>query len=55
MDRARVLALAERVLSAAQAAGEKMWRMPIDEDYKEILKSVFADIPNVGNRAGGAR
>ena len=28
--------------------------MPLDEDYKESLKSTFADIPNVGNRWGGA-
>lgn len=31
-----------------------MWAMPLDEDYKEALKSAFADIPNIGNRWGGA-
>ena len=46
--------LAERVLAAASAAGEKMWRMPLDEDYKELLKSPFADLANVGGRPGGA-
>ena len=46
--------LAERVLAAAQAAGEKMWRLPVDDDYKEQLKSPFADIANVGGRPGGA-
>jgi leucyl aminopeptidase len=28
--------------------------MPLDEDYKEQLKSAFADLPNVGTRWGGA-
>jgi leucyl aminopeptidase len=47
-------ALLQRVLAAARAQGEKMWPMPLDEDYKEQLKSVFADLPNVGTRWGGA-
>jgi leucyl aminopeptidase len=46
--------LAEQLLLAAKAAGEKMWRMPLDDDYKEMLKSTFADLPNVANRWGGA-
>jgi leucyl aminopeptidase len=46
--------LVERVLAAARAAGEKMWRMPLDDDYKEQLKSAFADLANVGGRPGGA-
>ena len=46
--------LAERLLKAARAAGEKMWRMPIDDEYKEQLKSEFADLANVGGRPGGA-
>jgi leucyl aminopeptidase len=46
--------LVERVLAAANAAGEKTWRMPLDEDYKEQLKSAFADIANVGGRPGGS-
>jgi leucyl aminopeptidase len=47
-------ALLARVLSSAKAAGEKMWPMPLDDDYKDSLKSPFADIPNIGNRWGGA-
>jgi leucyl aminopeptidase len=46
--------LRERVLDAAKAEGEKMWPMPLDDEYKEALKSAFADLPNVGNRWGGA-
>jgi len=46
--------LAQKVLDSARAAGEKMWRMPLDDEYRELLKSPFADIPNIGNRWGGA-
>jgi leucyl aminopeptidase len=47
-------AFGARVASAAEAAGEKMWRMPVDDEYKEALKSAYADLPNIGNRMGGA-
>ena len=43
-----------KVLEASQAEGERMWHMPLDEDYKEQLKSAFADLQNIGGRAGGA-
>jgi leucyl aminopeptidase len=46
--------LRDRVLSAAKSAGERMWPMPLDEDYKDYLKSAFADLANVGGRWGGA-
>jgi len=47
-------ALRERVMLAARAEGEKMWHMPLEDEYKDYLKSAFADIPNVGGRWGGA-
>jgi len=43
-----------RVLAAANAAGEKMWQMPVDDDYRELYKSVIADLANTGGRYGGA-
>jgi len=46
--------LLQKVLSAARAEGEKMWAMPMDEEYKELLKSAFADMGNIGGRWGGA-
>lgn len=46
--------LMQRVLEASAAEGEKTWRMPLDEDYKDYLKSAFADLPNIGGRYGGA-
>ncbi len=47
-------ALYERFLKAQTAAGEKMWRMPLDEDYRELIRSNIADIINSGGRFGGA-
>ncbi|HEY3738598.1 MAG TPA: leucyl aminopeptidase [Bryobacteraceae bacterium] len=46
--------LCEKVLKASASEGEKMWRMPIDDEYREQLKSSYADIGNIGGRAGGA-
>jgi leucyl aminopeptidase len=44
----------DRVLAAAKTEGERMWNMPLEDDYKEYLKSAFADIGNIGGRWGGA-
>ena len=47
-------ALADDLLAASRAALDPAWRMPLDEEYAEGLKSNFADIGNVGPREGGA-
>jgi leucyl aminopeptidase len=44
----------DRVLAAAKAEGDRMWAMPLEDDYKDYLKSAFADLANVGGRWGGA-
>jgi leucyl aminopeptidase len=46
--------LRDRVLRASKAEGERMWHMPLDDDYKDYLKSAFADLANIGGRWGGA-
>lgn len=46
--------LASALLSAGESSSDLCWRMPLDEDYSESLKSNFADVANVGGRAGGA-
>jgi leucyl aminopeptidase len=46
--------LRERVMLAARAEGEKMWHMPLEDEYKDYLKNAYADISNVGGRYGGA-
>jgi leucyl aminopeptidase len=44
----------DRFAKANQQAGEKMWRLPLDDEYKETLKSNIADMVNAGSRYGGA-
>ena len=43
-----------RFHTANAKAGEKMWRMPLDDEYKEQIRSSIADIVNSGGRWGGA-
>ncbi len=47
-------AVAAQMQSAGDAALDTCWRMPLDEEYDEALKSNFADMGNVGGRPGGA-
>ncbi len=46
-------AITERVLAAADAAGERMWRLPLHEEYKDGLKSDVADLNNISSQRGG--
>jgi leucyl aminopeptidase len=43
----------DKFLESAKAAGEKMWPMPIDDDYQQYIKSEIADIRNTGTSRGG--
>jgi leucyl aminopeptidase len=47
-------ALAERIVQAGEASGERAWRMPLWEPYKEMVKSDIADVKNSTGRHGGA-
>ncbi|HEX4779315.1 MAG TPA: leucyl aminopeptidase [Usitatibacter sp.] len=47
-------ALAREVLAAGDRAWDRAWHMPLWDDYQEMLKSNFADFPNIGTRAGGS-
>ena len=47
-------ALAAELLAAGEQALDPAWRMPLDEEYDEALKSSYADMGNVGGRAGGS-
>jgi leucyl aminopeptidase len=44
----------ERFSRAVDEAGEKFWRLPLDDEYKENIRSNIADIVNSGGRWGGA-
>jgi leucyl aminopeptidase len=47
-------ALAAELLQAGEQALDPAWRLPLDDEYDEALKSHFADMGNVGGRAGGS-
>ncbi|MDR3764504.1 MAG: leucyl aminopeptidase [Acidobacteriota bacterium] len=47
-------AMATEFLSAASREGEKMWRLPVEQDYFDHIRSEIADIKNTGGRWGGA-
>jgi leucyl aminopeptidase len=51
---AREDALAAELVDAGRDSGDTCWRMPLDEEYHEQLKSRFADVANIGGRAGGS-
>jgi leucyl aminopeptidase len=46
--------LADRLIRVGKDAGERLWQMPMDEEYKQLNKSDVADVKNTGGRYGGA-
>ena len=46
--------LIDKILKVSKKTGERMWQMPMPEEYKEQNKSEIADVKNTGNRYGGA-
>jgi leucyl aminopeptidase len=47
-------ALAGELSAAAQAAGERLWRLPLYDEYRRELDSEVADLKNTGGRWGGS-
>ena len=47
-------ALAQTLTAAGLGAGEKVWRMPLGEEYDKMIDSKFADMKNVGGRMAGS-
>ncbi len=46
--------LMDRLRRNCALTGEKLWQLPLDEEYRQAILSEIADIKNVGNRWGGA-
>jgi leucyl aminopeptidase len=46
--------LAQRLVAAGEATGEKVWRMPLGSAYDKLIDSKFADMKNTGGRHGGS-
>ena len=47
-------ALAGELLAAGETAGDRAWRLPLWDDYRNQLESAFADIANIGGKSAGA-
>jgi leucyl aminopeptidase len=56
--RAAVMGTDQQVIDdlvrAGDQCGERVWPLPLDEDYGELIKSDIADVKNVGNRTAGS-
>ena len=46
--------MAADLLSASEQASDAVWRLPLQDEYQELLDSNFADIANIGGRLAGA-
>jgi leucyl aminopeptidase len=47
-------ALAQEVLKAGDASGDRAWHLPLHDEYQDQLRSNFADFANIGGRPAGA-
>lgn len=47
-------AVGDALMAAGRKANDSTWRMPLDDEYKEQLKSNIADLTNLGGRGGGS-
>ena len=47
-------AFTAEVVAASKTTGERVWRLPLDDDFLDLLKSQVADLKNIGGKYGGA-
>ena len=46
--------LSDKIKKSSDRTGDRVWQLPLYQDYFEELKTNFADIQNIGGRYGGA-
>jgi leucyl aminopeptidase len=46
--------LADQLTAAGAVSGERVWRMPLWDEYRELIKAPLGDIKNVGGSAAGS-
>ncbi|HUJ13911.1 MAG TPA: leucyl aminopeptidase [Thermoanaerobaculia bacterium] len=46
--------LARKLIECGERVGERLWRMPVWDEYQELIRSEWADMKNSGGRWGGA-
>ncbi|MBT9329440.1 leucyl aminopeptidase [Paracidobacterium acidisoli] len=44
----------EKFAEGLKVSGERFWRLPVEDEYRELIRSQIADIKNTGGRWGGA-
>jgi leucyl aminopeptidase len=44
----------DRLRANCAITGEKLWQLPLDDEYRKLIRSEIADMKNIGNRWGGA-
>jgi leucyl aminopeptidase len=47
-------AIGEAIVASGKRAGEKLWPMPLEREYRSLIDSPIADMKNTGDRYGGA-
>jgi leucyl aminopeptidase len=47
-------ALIDDLIRAGEQSGERLWQMPLDKEYGDMIRSDIADVRNIGNRVAGA-
>jgi leucyl aminopeptidase len=45
--------LIDELMQAGEESGERLWPMPLDKEYGDMIRSDIADIKNIGNRSAG--
>lgn len=46
--------LARKLIQSGERVGERLWRLPVWDEYKDLIRSEWADMKNTGGRWGGA-
>jgi leucyl aminopeptidase len=46
--------LVDELIEAGEQSGERLWQMPLDKEYGDLIRSDIADVRNIGNRVAGA-
>jgi leucyl aminopeptidase len=46
--------LIDELVATGESCGERLWQLPMDKEYDDLIKSDIADVRNVGNRTGGS-
>ena len=46
--------ISEAIFSSGEITGEKVWAMPLDDDYDQLIKTEIADMKNIGGPGAGS-